>query len=246
MDKIIKIALGLFVLILVLFVATVSYTMYVDMAYQNSLNSTYQYTCSFSTEDVLHNVTLFLPVPADIHGNSPVIAQISSQEVTGVPANWKLTLFDTGKATLLQVLAPTIGQPPANGSANPTTVTLVVNVSSPVYINTASPLDHAAVFRPIQNLQAAACPSQDTTAPGIPSCYQYQTSAYTDYTAAPNASLTISASVTGTNTWYIFSPESNMYQNSISIQTLHGSNHGWVTPVGWIEYGMGSNDTPAF
>lgn len=238
MDKIIKVVLGLFIVILILFVSIVSYMTYVDTMYRNSLSSTYQYTCTISTEGVLSNVTLFLPVPADIQGNSPVIARISSHDISGVPANWNLTLFDTGKGTLLQVVAPVMG------SAQAAVVTLTVNASSPVRIDTGSPVTHAAVFRPVQGIQATACPAGDTAATGNPSCYQYQTSLYADYTAAPTASLAVSATVTGTNAWSIFSPASNEYQNTLSISTLHGENHGWVTALGGIEAGIGSYDVP--
>jgi len=246
MDKIIKTALGLFIVILILFVAVVAYTAYIDTTYRNSLTSTYQYTCTISTDNVLSNVTLFLPVPANVNGNSPVVAQISSRDVSGAPADWNLTLFGTGKATLLQVSAPTIGQPAINGSTQPTTITLTVNASSPALIDTASPVEYAAVFRPVQSIHAAACPAGDSTsATSTPACYQYLTSTYADYTAASGATVTISASVTGTNSWTIFSPASNEYRNTITMLTLHGGNHGWVTTLGWIESGLGSYDVPS-
>jgi hypothetical protein len=244
MDKIIKIALGFFIIILVLFVGVVSYSAYIDMTYRSSLASTYQYTCTISTDGMLSNVTLFLPVPADVNGNSPVVAQISSQEISGVPAGWNLTLFDTGKATLLKVSAQSIGQSGNNGSIQPTTITLSVNVSSPILIDTASPVYHGAVFRPVQGIHQVACTAGDTTSVNTPSCFQYLTSTYAAYSAAPATTLTISADVTGTNSWTIFSPASNEYQNTISMLTLHGGNQGWVTTLGWIESGIGSYDVP--
>ena len=245
MDKIIKVVLGLFIIILVLFVSVVSYMTYTDMMYRDSLSSNYQYTCTISTDGILSNVTLFLPVPEDTRGDSPVIAQISSHDISGVPANWNLTLFDTGKGTLLQVVAPVIGESPVNGSAQPVVVTLMVNASSPALIDTESPVAHAAVFRPVQGIRTVACPAGDTAAAGSPSCYQYQTSIYADYTAAPMASLAISASVTGTNSWTIFSPASNGFRNTLSVPTLQGANHGWVTAVGGIVEGIGSYDVPS-
>lgn len=95
MDKIIKITLGFFILILVVFVAFFSYMSYIDTTYRNSLSGTYAYTCTITTDAVISNVTFFFPVPADPNGNSPVVAQISSRDVTGVPGDWNLTLFDT-------------------------------------------------------------------------------------------------------------------------------------------------------
>ena len=245
MDKIIKIAMGLFIVILVLFIAAFSYTSYIDTAYRNSLTGTYLYTCTISTDGVLSNVTLFLPVPADPNGNSPVVAKISSRDVSGVPAEWNLTLFGTGKATLLKISARTIGQPAVNGNVHPTTITLTVNASAPSLIDTALPVENAAVFRTVQSIHPVACPAGDTTSASTPSCFQYLTSTYTDYSAAPATTVTISAGVTGTNTWTIFSPASNEYQNTISMLALHGGNHGWVTTLGWIESSVGSYGVPS-
>ena len=64
MDRIIKITISLFVIILVSFVATAGYTAYVEHAYRSSLSSTYSYTCTITTDSPLTNVTFFLPVPA--------------------------------------------------------------------------------------------------------------------------------------------------------------------------------------
>ncbi|MGA7627729.1 MAG: hypothetical protein WCA60_04500, partial [Methanoregula sp.] len=97
MDKIIKIVLGLFIVLFVAFVAYTCYFGYIGSIYRSSLSGNYLYTCTIATNGVLTNVTLFLPVPADPKGNSPVVAQISSRDVTGVPDNMNLTLYDTGK-----------------------------------------------------------------------------------------------------------------------------------------------------
>jgi len=243
MDKIIKITLGVFVVILLLFVAVVSYTIYIDTTYRNSLTGTYSYTCTITTDTVLSNVTLFLPVPADLKGNSPVVAQISDRNISGIPGDWTIALFDTGKATLLKVSAPSIGQPAENGSAPATTITLVVNGSSHTLIDTRSPVENAAVFRPVQDIHTVACPAGDITSGSTPVCSEYLTSTYVDYTAAPSASVSISASLEATNSWTIFTPESNGYKNRINV-LMHGDNHGWVTTRGWLESGIGAYDAP--
>jgi hypothetical protein len=243
MDKIIKITLGLFVLILILFVAVVSYTSYIDTTYRNSLTGTYVYTCTITTDSVLSNVTLFLPVPADLKGSSPLDAQISGQRVSGVPDDWTITLYDAGKVTLLKVSAPTIGQPAVNGSAQKTTITLGVNASSHTLIDTLSPEENAAVFRPVHDIHTVVCPAGDTTANSTPACSEYLTSTYADYTASPSASVSISASLEAKNTWTIFAPESNGYKNRIYV-LMQGDNHGWETTRGWLESGIGAYDAP--
>jgi hypothetical protein len=243
MDKIIKVTLGLFVIILVLFVSVVSYTAYINTSYRNSLTGTYEYNCTITTNTVLSNVTLFLPVPADMTGNSPVVSQISRQQVTGVPEDWTITLFDTGKATLLKISAPRIGQNAINGSTQATSITFEVNASSHTLIDTRSPVENAAVFRPVQDINTVACPASDASTGSTPECSEYLTSIYADYTSAPSASVSISASLDATNSWTIFAPESNSYKNRIDV-LMQGDNHGWVTTRGWLEYGIGVYDAP--
>jgi len=243
MDRIIKITLGLFMVILVIFVAVVSYTVYIDAKYKNSLTGTYTYTCTITTNAVLSNVTFFLPVPADPKGNSPVVAQISGEHVSGVPQDWTISLYDTGKATLLKVSAPSIGQPAVNGSVRATSITLAVNASSHALIDTRSPVENGAVFRPVQGINKVACPTSDVTSESTPVCSEYLTSIYADYTAAHSASVSISASLEATNSWTIFTPESNGYKNRIYV-LMQGDNHGWETTRGWLESGIGAYNAP--
>ena len=106
MDRIIKITLSLFIIILVMFVALAGYSSYTENAYRTSLAGSYTYTCIIATDSPLSNVTLFIPVPADRTGNSPIITEFSAQAVTGVPDTWNTTLYDTGKSTLGQDHGP--------------------------------------------------------------------------------------------------------------------------------------------
>ncbi len=242
MDKIIKITIGLFVVILIAFAAVVTYNNYIVTEYRNSLTSTYSYSCTFSTEEVLTNVTFFLPVPEDTKGNSPIITEIGNHNVTGIPQDWSATIYGTGKSTLLKISAPKIGLPPVNGSAQTSIVLLTVTAPSPGPIDTRTPIQNAAVFRPVQSIQDEACPALNAT-PGQTACYRYLTSIYADYTASPGAVVRINAGLDARNTWKISEPESNAYKNTVAVE-LHGANHGWVTTTGWLESGIGSYNVP--
>ena len=116
MDKIIKITLGIFIVLLVAFVASAGYSAYVENTYRTSLSSSYSYTCTITTDSPLTNVTLFIPVPADPAGNSPIIGEFSAHTISGVPDTWKTELYDTGKATLVKITAPSLA---------PGTITLI-------------------------------------------------------------------------------------------------------------------------
>lgn len=106
MDKIIRISLGLLIIILIAFTSVVAYQGFVQSAYLNSLSSTNSYTCTITTDSTLSNVTLFIPVPADPLGNSPIVARFSAQAIAGLSDDWTVTLYDTGKATMVKITTP--------------------------------------------------------------------------------------------------------------------------------------------
>ncbi len=199
MDKIIRITSGLIIVLLVAFVASVSYSGFVEHAYRNSLSSSYEYRCTITTDSPLSNVTLFIPVPADHAGNSPVVAQFSAQEINGRPADWKITLFDTGKSTLAKITTPAVIPPSETSPAHPFTVTLSITTVSQEVINTQSPVEQGVMFRPVQNIQKVNCPDKNTGESGNPTCSEYLIPVYADYQAPVNASVTINSTLRGKN-----------------------------------------------
>jgi hypothetical protein len=244
MDRIIRITLGIFIVVLVAFVAMISYGWYVENAYRSSLTSTYSYTCTIATDSPLHNVTLFIPVPSLKTGNSPVIARISGHEIAGVPSSWKTELYDTGKGVLVKVTVPELAVPAGTTAKNPYVVTLKTDIPSGTAIDTVNPMTNDAVirpvFRPVQDLSGASCRDNGTTG----RCYDYQTSLFARYDADPNAAVSIKSALTGRNTWTIFEPASNEYRNDFSV-LLYGEQKGWTAIQVTLEDGIGSAAAPA-
>ena len=241
MDKIISITLGIFIVILFAFTGIITYTTYTETMYRNTIAGTYYYTCNITTDSSLYNVTLFIPVPDDSSGNSPVVSAFSSHLVMGVPAGWETTLYDTGKATLVKVTTPAIVPPQGTSASNPYTITLSSTTSSHTPVNTRDPVGNSAVFRPVQALRETGCP--EGSAYGS-SCFTYTTSIFADYTTSPGAVVIVTSAVTGKNTWKIFGPRSNEYHTEIGV-VLKGDNHGWVVPDGLLASGIGTYDAPA-
>jgi hypothetical protein len=242
MDRIIKITLGILIIVLVTFVTVVGYTGFVEHAYRSSLSSTYTYTCTITTDSPLSNVTLFIPVPADRTGNSPVIAQISAHEIAGVPDSWKTELYDTGKSTLVKITTPSVVPPAGTSRNNPFTVTLYTNTTSKRVIDTENPVGNSPMFRPVQDLETMACRDIGTAGPGA-RCYTYLTALFADYRAGPNAIVTITSSLTGRNGWTIFEPKENKYRTGIYV-LMSGNQKGWSMAAGELEEGIGAYDAP--
>jgi hypothetical protein len=243
MDKIIKITLGLIVVLLVTFVASVSYTGFVEQAYRTSLSSTYDYSCTITTDSRLSNVTFFIPVPVDRAGNSPMVVQYSAQKTEGLPEDWTVALFDTGKATLAKITTPAIIPPDGTSPAHPYTIRLSINTDSKEVINTRSPVEQGVMFRPVQDIRKVNCPAKNTGVNGENLCYEYLIPVYADYQAPMNASVSIKSSLQGKNRWKIFEPQFNEYQADIEV-LMFGENHGWTVMKGTLESNRGSYNVP--
>ena len=232
----------MFIVILIAFTAAITYDVYTETAYRNSITGTYSYTGSITTDAPLYNVTLFIPVPVDDKGNSPMAAEFSNHIMKGVPADWETTLFDTGKSTLLKVTAPAIIPPEGTSSQHPYTITFSSETPSRSPIDTRKPVEKSAMFRPVQALTSRECTREISNGTGA-LCASFTTSLYADYSASPDTEVTIQESVTGRNTWTIFEPRSNEYYADV-MTSRKGDYKGWLVMDGFLSSGAGMYDIP--
>jgi hypothetical protein len=244
MDKIIKIAAGLFIIIIVLFVSIASYNAFVEKAYRESLKSSYSYTCTISTDFVLTNVTLFIPVPSDTAGNSPIIERFSVRGIEGTPPTWKTTLMGSNKGTYVEIKTPVISMVRNGTGKNENLIQLSLEIIAPRTISTGSPQDNSVLFRPVQDLAKTECGDGTDVKAQKGVCYDFVTPVYADYGTSPVARVTIHSEIFGMNDWKIFDPAKNEYRSSISV-VMVGEQHGWTRANGVLKTGIGSYDTPA-
>jgi hypothetical protein len=69
-------------------------------------------------------------------------------------------------------------------------------------------------------------------------CELYQGPAYADFTAPQNMHLRIYLSLMGENTWDVFGPSSNEYQDGLQV-SYAGGERGWHTGDGILVTGVG-------
>jgi len=231
MDRIIKITLAVFIILLAAFIAQGWYSHYVEQKYRSSLASTYTYTCTISTNEELTNVTFIIPVPVTSSGDSQVSEHYSVRRIRGLPAEWTTTLLGSGKGTMIKITTPFL-------LPSSTKLELEVPVDGP--IETRSLLENGILFRPIQNIKPLACP---TSSGEVAACYEYASSIFATYDSSPQASVTITTTIIGKNEWYIFSPESNQYSDTVAV-TITGAHRRWIPATGELLTGIGSHDAP--
>ena len=245
MDPVLKYTLGLLMILVIIFTSVVSYNGFIEKSYHDSLASTYSYTLLLSTDSRLSNITFFLPVPADPSGNSPVVSHYSAGNTTGLPEDWTVALYDTGKATLVKITAPGIGFSQNTSPQRPFTVLLALDLKTKEMISTRDPVNTSALYRPIQSLHDAGCPAAGSPVQGPPRCFRYLTSLYADYQASPGATVNITSTITGKNSWKIVNNEFNEYHSSVTV-VLHGAQKGWTVMTGELEQNQGTNVLPTF
>jgi hypothetical protein len=243
MDRIIRTTLYAFIIIGLAFSSIVVYQAGVEHAYRMTLSSTYTYTCTITADSPLSNVTLFIPVPADKLGNSPVVERFSTRDITGIPDDWSVSLYDTGKATMVRISTPAIPRGGNTSEKKPVTFLLSSVMKSDRAIDTRDPEQNSALFRTVREGKEVTCPPDSSKINGTPHCYHYLTSLYADYRASPGTIVEISSSITGNNTWKIFEPRSNEYISTISLKMV-GETRGWQNVDGFLKNNTGSYDAP--
>jgi hypothetical protein len=244
LDRVIRTTLCAFIVIGLAFSSVVVYQAGVEHAYRTTVSSTYFYTCSITADSLISNVTLFIPVPADMRGNSPVVERFSSRDITGIPDDWSVSLYDTGKATMVRLSTPAISPGGNTSEKNPVTFILSSAMKTDTVIDSRDPEQNSALFRPVRDVRQVPCPPDSSTINGTPRCYHYLTSLYADYQASPETTVEIRSSITGNNTWKIFEPRSNEYTSTISLKMV-GGNRGWQKVAGSLKNNTGSYDAPS-
>ena len=74
-----------------------------------------------------------------------------------------------------------------------------------------------------------------------PTCYEYESRIYANYTASPDAEVSIHVELTGENRWWVYGWSGNEYSNQVSV-TLTGAQDGWCAASGNLVAGEGRYD----
>ncbi|MDD1661508.1 MAG: hypothetical protein LUQ49_03495 [Methanomicrobiales archaeon] len=217
----------------VIALAAISMTLYMEIAYRATLSGTYEYRVSITSDAALENVTLYVPIPARGAEASPVLAGIGGGNLKGVPQGWSTSLIGTEKFTLLEVTARGMQ---ANPVGRPYVLSVNVKVQGPIDTRNAGTDD--LVLVPAAKRTPVVCGSMDAQASPEARCEMYQGSAYADFTASGNAHLSIFTLITGRNSWDVFGPSSNEYQDGLQVSFPAGT-RGWRTGDGILVTGIG-------
>ena len=233
MDRTLRLVLVVLVVASAVFLAVFSLTAYIGMTYRATLSSTYEYRVSISSDATLENVTLFLPIPERRPGISAILEEIGAGNLRGLPRGWNISLIGTRKFTMLEVDAREIAPTPVR---EPYLLSVNATVRGPIRTKNAGTED--LVIEPAAAGTPVAC--GDTVAQESPdvSCVLYEGPVYAGFTGPVNAHLRIFIFVDGQNSWDVFGPSSNEYQDGLQV-SFSGGARGWQTGKGILVTGIG-------
>lgn len=217
----------------------------------------FRYWIALSTQSVLENVTLLLPVPF-VHNNSLLGEALVKGEGYGVPPDWRLFLEDVNGSPMLKIFIPKIvpeyhsypipieprstpNQTPAPmattySNGTPILIPLEFGISKRVQrpIDTQNPFNREPLLSYPELLQSIPC--HGPPRPGR--CYEYASLTFVQYSPSEVGNLTISISAGGMNQWWDWGWSGNSYDEAIEV-TFGNNQQGWIQGKGYLSTGGG-------
>ena len=233
MDRTLFQVLAVLAVASVIFLGAISITVFMEITYKATLSSAYEYQVSITNDATLGNVTLYIPVPARGPEASAVLQEIGAGDLLGLPSGWNISLIGTEKFTYLEVTAREISASPVG---KPYLLSVKAMVPGPIDTRNADTGD--LVLVPAAKRTPVVCGTMDSQASPEVRCELYHGSAYADFTAPGNVHLTIFSFLTGRNSWDVFGPSANEYQDGLQI-SFSGATRGWHTGDGILITGIG-------
>ena len=231
-DTVGRVLIGILVVFCVIFTGPYLVGSLLENMYRSSLESELVYTVSISTTTPLSQVTLFLPLPVDRNGTSPVIEQIGLRGNDTEFNNWNITIFGANNEAFLKVWTDSVACPLERQQNSIYSFTVIAPSDSA--FNTRDVLQYDYILLPKKNLTNVPCPGTDSQL----QCYQYTTILYRSYYAAADTEVEIRVSLQGINRWHILEDYKNFYSDGLDA-AFTGPAEGWDSVNGWIQTSEG-------
>jgi len=256
---------GVLAVVILLAIVIGAVWLYSDHLYRTSYESEYTYEVTLSTNGTLTNATVYLPVPEATDAADLGAAAVE----TGADRSGPLTyeVIDTARGPMLALSAAEVRVTPeyyefverdgrgerveiSEDEYEPGNPSMVVNdtrsvtveVTVPVdrSIDTATPWDGEPLLGPQVDRRPAAC---DTPGPDRIECYEYDSAVYASYDAANDTEVYASATLSGTNSWWVFGWSYDEYRDDVTV-TIDGPQDGWTGATGTLQTDVDQRDPP--
>ncbi|MFH1054917.1 MAG: hypothetical protein V1744_02350 [Candidatus Altiarchaeota archaeon] len=258
MRKITKFGIGIIVVVVVVAGLWMYHT---HGLYENTYSSEYGYRVTIGTDSVLHNITLYLPLPV-LGEKSEVGGEINAGNALKSDG-WDCSIVETEYGKMLKISAKKMvpefysfpmllepGEKPkeqisgkiSDTSSKETPVLmpkeLSVRVRADHDINTKNPIGNEPLLSPKYNLTRSTYELPYLKGRTPPNYYEYESRIYADYATSANANVSIYIETEGRNSWWVYGWSGNNYRDRIEL-TFTGEQHGWYVASGKLVEGEG-------
>jgi hypothetical protein len=234
-DTVGRVLIGILVIFFVVFAGPYLAGSLLEKMYRSSLESELIYSVSISTTAPLSQVTLFIPLPVDRYGISPVIEQIGLRENGTAFTGWNFTIFGAHTESYLKMWTDGVAGPLVGQQKSIYSFTIVAPADSA--FNTQEVLQYDYVLLPKKNLTNVPCAGNDSH----PQCYRYTTILYRSYRAAADTNVEVQVNLLGVNRWHILDEYKNFYSDHLDAG-FTGPAEGWDTGNGWMQTSEGDEN----
>ncbi|MBU7043039.1 MAG: hypothetical protein HXS47_05545 [Theionarchaea archaeon] len=200
--------------------------------YAGSHSSTYTYSLDITTNNSLEDVTLFLPLPSD---TDSTWIHTDIEDALSIHEDVLYEISETEYGSMLTLVFDSI-EP-----SDPFHVS--VDIPTNHEINTKNPLDYEVLLQPKITMTQTECQFPHPDWESL-TCFTYHSPLYAQYGASPSTEVSISITLTGRNSWWIFGWSGNEYTDELLL-TLTGESFGWTQGSGTLIIGFG-NYSPFF
>jgi len=233
MKKITKFGIGIIITVVVLASLWMYHT---HELYEKSHRSEYEYEIIIESNSILHNITLFVPLPV-LEGGSRVGDEIMTGN-TSKPDDWNFSIVETEHGKMLKISAEKIAPKPPLPVPGEGTDWILVKLQADEEINTKNSIGNEPLLSPKYNLTSSDCEFPYPEGRTLPNCYEYESRIYADYVTSSDAKVSIYVEIEGRNSWWVYGWSGNNYRDQIEI-TFIGEQHGWYVALGKLVIGEG-------
>ncbi len=206
-----------------------------DRVYNATRTSELQYSLTITSSLDLSEITLFIPLPTDETGTSPVIQMLGAENQGIAFDGFNISVFGANNESYLRLSAEYLG---ASQDLPERSYTFSVANNSSA-LNTREPIRYDYTLFPKRNLTDLPCaPSlgDDRT-----QCFRYQSLIYASYKTAADTRVQIRVDLSGSNQWRILEDFQNGYIDSMDL-ALYGPVSGWHSAEGLLVTSLGDDN----
>jgi hypothetical protein len=233
-DRVFQGLIAILAILVVVLAGPYILTSVLEKVYSSTRVSELQYTVTLTTSSSLSDLTLFIPLPTDGRGMSPIIQELGAGNRNTIFEEFQVSIYGANNESYLKVSTDQVPSLPGIE----TTYTFDIRANAPA-LHTRLPLQYDFTLLPKEDLNAVPCGMDPQPDSGL--CFQYRSLIFASYRTSSDTKVEIRVDLIAFNRWKIGQEYHNGYSDHLGI-LLQGPTEGWHTAEGRMVTSIGDNN----